>query len=81
MEQPHRHLGVDIGLSGLIKWIRYPVVDSEAAGLDVVTSVAGQFDGAFAHQLLRDCLVPLDSPCPARTSRPCGWRGRSGNST
>ncbi|MFF5967367.1 hypothetical protein ACFY64_27300 [Streptomyces collinus] len=62
MTQPHRHLGVDIGLSGLIKWIRYPAVNSETAGLDVVTSVADQFDGAFAHQLLQDCLVLLESP-------------------
>ncbi|MET9760002.1 hypothetical protein ABZ016_13245 [Streptomyces sp. NPDC006372] len=62
MAQPHRHLGVDIGLSGLIKWIRYPAVNSETAGLDVVTSAADQFDGAFAHQLLQDCLVLLESP-------------------
>ncbi|MFE5944194.1 hypothetical protein [Streptomyces sp. NPDC056480] len=66
MAQPHRHLGVDIGLSGLIKWIRYPRVPSEAAGLDVVTSVAGRFDGAFAHQLLGDCVVLLDSPLTSR---------------
>ncbi|MEU9414436.1 hypothetical protein [Streptomyces sp. NPDC048272] len=66
MAQPHRHLGVDIGLSGLIKWIRYPAVNSETAGLDVVTSVADRFDGAFAHQLLRDCLVLLDSPLSSR---------------
>ncbi|MEJ8638084.1 hypothetical protein [Streptomyces sp. MS2.AVA.5] len=66
MSQPHRHLGVDIGLSGLIKWIRYPLVNSETAGLDVVTSVADRFDGAFAHQLLRDCLVLLDSPLAGR---------------
>ncbi|MEV1054149.1 hypothetical protein [Streptomyces sp. NPDC049887] len=66
MAQPHRHLGVDIGLSGLIKWIRYPRVNSEAAGLDVVTSVADRIDGAFAHQLLRDCLVLLDSPLSSR---------------
>jgi hypothetical protein len=32
-------VGVDIRLSGLIKWIRYPVVNSETAGSDVVTSV------------------------------------------
>jgi hypothetical protein len=57
----HTGTGVDIGLSGLIKWIRYPVVNSETAGLDVVTSVADQFDGAFAYQLLQDCLVLLDS--------------------
>lgn len=62
----HRHLGVDIGLSGLIKWIRYPLVNSEAAGLEVVGSVADRFDGAFAHQLLRDCLVLLDSPLSSR---------------
>ncbi len=66
MAQPHRHLGVDIGLSGLIKWIRYPLVNSEAAGLEVVESVADQFEGAFAHQLLRDCLVLLDSPLSSR---------------
>ncbi|MCX4825394.1 hypothetical protein OG883_37195 [Streptomyces sp. NBC_01142] len=64
--RPHRHLGADIGLSGLIKWIRYPRVNSEAAGLDVVTSVADRFDGAFAHQLLQDCLVLLDSPLSSR---------------
>ncbi|WP_309050727.1 hypothetical protein [Streptomyces sp.] len=63
---PDRALGVDIGLSGLIKWIRYPVVTSEAAGLDVVASVADRFDGAFAHQLLRDCLALLDSPLSSR---------------
>ncbi|MFF3399110.1 hypothetical protein ACFYW6_11380 [Streptomyces sp. NPDC002659] len=66
MAQPHRHLGVDIGLSGLIKWIRYPLVNSEAAGLEVVGSIADQFEGAFAHQLLRDCLVLLDSPLSSR---------------
>lgn len=66
MAQPHRHLGVDIGLSGLIKWIRYPLVNSEAAGLEVVESVADRFEGAFAHQLLRDCLVLLDSPLSSR---------------
>ncbi|MFE7552964.1 hypothetical protein [Streptomyces gardneri] len=66
MAQPHRNLGVDIGLSGLIKWIRYPAVDSETAGLDVVRSVADRYDGAFAHQLLRDCLVLLDSPLSSR---------------
>ncbi|WP_405573550.1 hypothetical protein OG317_28710 [Streptomyces sp. NBC_01167] len=66
MTNPHRHLGVDIGLSGLIKWIRYPLVNSETVGLDVVTSVADRFDGAFAHQLLRDCLVLLDSPLAGR---------------
>lgn len=66
MAQPHRHLGVDIGLSGLIKWIRYPAVDTETAGLDVVASVADRYDGAFAHQLLRDCLVLLDSPLSSR---------------
>ncbi|WP_329446444.1 hypothetical protein [Streptomyces canus] len=66
MAQLHRHLGVDIGLSGLIKWIRYPVVISESAGLDVVASVADRFDGAFAHQLLRDCLVLLDSSLSSR---------------
>lgn len=66
MTLSHRHLGVDIGLSGLIKWIRYPLVNSETAGLDVVTSVADRFDGAFAHQLLRDCLVLLDSPLAGR---------------
>ncbi|MFD9222236.1 hypothetical protein ACFWDI_20005 [Streptomyces sp. NPDC060064] len=66
MAQPHRHLGVDIGLSGLIKWIRYPLVNSEAAGLEVVGSVADRFEGAFAHQLLRDCLVLLDSPLSSR---------------
>ncbi len=66
MTHPHRHLGVDIGLSGLIKWIRYPLVNSEAAGLEVVGSVADRFDGAFAHQLLRDCLVLLDSPLSSR---------------
>ncbi|MEV7371417.1 hypothetical protein AB0O51_11085 [Streptomyces sp. NPDC090301] len=65
-QPPHRRLGVDIGLTGLIKWIRYPVVRSKDAGLDVVTSVAGRFDGAFAHQLLRDCLVLLDSPLSSR---------------
>lgn len=66
MAQPHRHLGSDIGLSGLIKWIRYPRVNSEAAGLDVVTSVADRIDGTFAHQLLKDCLVLLDSPLSSR---------------
>ncbi|WNO71689.1 hypothetical protein [Streptomyces sp. AM8-1-1] len=66
MTHPHRHLGVDIGLSGLIKWIRYPLVNSEAAGLEVVGSVADRFDGAVAHQLLRDCLVLLDSPLSSR---------------
>ncbi|MEU2110601.1 hypothetical protein [Streptomyces sp. NPDC019507] len=66
MAQPHRHLGADIGLSGLIKWIRFPRVNSEAAGLDVVTSVADRIDGAFAHQLLKDCLVLLDSPLSGR---------------
>ncbi|MET8503457.1 hypothetical protein ABZV60_02235 [Streptomyces sp. NPDC004787] len=63
---PHRHLGVDIGLSGLIKWICYPPVNSEAAGLDVVRSCAGQFEGRFAVQLLRDCLVLLDAPLSSR---------------
>ncbi|MEU8616355.1 hypothetical protein [Streptomyces sp. NPDC048623] len=63
---PHRHLGVDIGLSGLIKWICYPRVNSEAAGLDVVRSGADRFDGRFAHQLLRDCLVLLGSPLSSR---------------
>lgn len=66
MAQPHRHLDIDIGLSGLAKWIRYPRVNSETAGLDVVTSVADRFDGAFAHQLLQDCLVLLDSPLSSR---------------
>ncbi|MGA5409628.1 hypothetical protein ACPCSC_20485 [Streptomyces lavendulocolor] len=66
MAQAHRHLGVDIGLSGLIKWIRYPLVNSEAVGLEVVGSVADRFDGAFALQLLRDCLVLLDSPLSGR---------------
>lgn len=66
MAEPHRHLGVDIGLSGLIKWIRYPMVNSETAGLDVVTSVADRFDGAFARHLLQDCLVLLDSPMSSR---------------
>ncbi|WP_328668189.1 hypothetical protein OG905_13365 [Streptomyces sp. NBC_00322] len=66
MAQPHRHLGVDIGLSGLIKWIRYPLVNSETVGLDVVASVADRFDGAFAQQLLQDCLVLLDSPLSSR---------------
>jgi hypothetical protein len=34
--------------------------------LDVVTSVADRFNGAFAHQLLRDCRVLLDSPLSSR---------------
>ncbi|WP_432074472.1 hypothetical protein [Streptomyces wuyuanensis] len=66
MAPPHRYLGVDIGLSGLIKWIRYPRTNSEAAGLAVVTSVADRIEGAFAHQLLKDCLVLLDSPLSSR---------------
>ncbi|MEV5973779.1 hypothetical protein [Streptomyces sp. NPDC051921] len=66
MAQPHRHLGVDIGLTGLIKWIQYPPVDGEAAGLEVVASSADRFEGRFAHQLLRDCLVLLDSPLSSR---------------
>jgi hypothetical protein len=42
------------------------LVNSETAGLDVVTSVGDRFDGAFAHQLLQDCLVLLDSPLSGR---------------
>ncbi|MFE7767049.1 hypothetical protein [Streptomyces sp. NPDC057438] len=67
MAQPYRQLGVDIGLSGLTKWIRFPRVGSEAAGLDVVASCVDQFGGAFAHQLLEDCLRLLDSSLSSRT--------------
>ncbi|MFJ8947913.1 hypothetical protein ACIRG4_32475 [Streptomyces sp. NPDC102395] len=67
MAQPGRDLGVDIGLSGLTKWIRYPRVGDEAAGLDVVRSCADQFGGAFARPLLVDSLRLLDSPLSERT--------------
>ncbi|MFE7778997.1 hypothetical protein ACFU5O_35010, partial [Streptomyces sp. NPDC057445] len=66
MAQAHRHLGVDIGLSGVIKWIRIGGANSEAAGMRVITSSPDQFDGAYAHQLLRDCLALLGSPMSSR---------------
>ena len=81
MSQPHRHLGVDIGLSGLIKWIRYPLVNSETAGLDVVTSVSAGSTGRSPTSYCGTVSCYWTHLCPVGTSRSFGWRGRSGNST
>ncbi|WP_327326160.1 hypothetical protein OG735_29495 [Streptomyces sp. NBC_01210] len=62
MAKPHQEFGIDFGLSGLIKWFRYPPVGNEAAGLDVIASSADRYEGAFARRLLEDALRLLDSP-------------------
>ncbi|MGW0585593.1 hypothetical protein ACWD25_59250 [Streptomyces sp. NPDC002920] len=65
MAKRHDGFGIDFGLSGLTSFFRYPTPlpgETEAVGL--VAAVAGEYDGAYARQLLEDVQRLLESPLP-----------------
>ncbi|MEU4348641.1 hypothetical protein [Streptomyces sp. NPDC023838] len=61
MENLHHTFGTDFGLSGLTQFIRYPLPPGATAALGVVEAKAGEYEGAYAYQLLADVTVLLES--------------------
>ncbi|MDX3457212.1 hypothetical protein PV396_35545 [Streptomyces sp. ME02-8801-2C] len=63
MAEPHDEFGVDFGLSGLTGFFHYPtLLPGEAEAVRLVAALAGDYEGAYAWQLLEDVRRLLEAP-------------------